>query len=288
MTKREVNKSSYLGEVKHRPKNRKGFYMNENENLVTEEEVEVTENVEETTEETPEKIYTEKEFNDRVNEKVREVTGRRLARKEAQIRKEYEAKYGDLETVLKAGMGKEDVGEITHDLREFYTKNKKIDIPKRADYSAKDIETLATAEANEIISAGFEDVVDEVDRLTAKGVANMTAREKHLFKALAEYRQKTEQTSELAKLGVTADVYESKDFKEFASMCRSDVPITKVYEQYAKTQPKKEFKTMGSMKQSPGKGAKDFYTEEEISRLTEEDLKDPKVWESVRRSMTGR
>jgi hypothetical protein len=260
--------------------------MNENENLVTEEVV--TENVEQTTEQTPEKLYTEAEFNEKVNERVREVTGRRIARKEAQIRKEYDSKYRDLEDVLRAGMGKEDIGEITSDLREFYTEKKKINIPKRAEYSDKDIETLAAAEANEIISAGFEDVVDEVDRLTAKGFANMTPREKALFKTLAEYRQQTEQTSELEKLGVTADVYGSKEFKEYAGLFKSDVPITKVYEEYAKTQPKKEFKTMGSMKQNPGKGAKDFYTQDEIERLTEEDLDDPQVWDAVRRSMTGR
>ena len=262
--------------------------MNENENLVPEEEIDGTENVEETTEETPEKIYTEKEFNEKVNERVREVSGRRIARKEAQIRKEYETKYGDLEDVLKAGMGKEDVGEITNDLREFYTEKKKINIPKRAEYSDRDIETLARAEANEIISAGFEDVVDEVDRLTEKGVANMTAREKALFKVLAEHRQQTEQTSELEKLGVTAAEYNSAEFKEFAGLFRADVPMTKVYEAYTKTKPKKEFKTMGSMKQGQGAGAKDFYTQEEIERLTEEDLDDPKVWEAVRRSMTGR
>jgi hypothetical protein len=42
------------------------------------------------------------------------------------------------------------------------------------------------------------------------------------------------------------------------------------------------------MKQSPGKGVKDYYSPEEIDRLTEEDLDDPQVWEAVRRSMTGR
>lgn len=258
--------------------------MNENENLVTDE---VTENVEQTTEETPEKKYTEAEFNDRVNEKVREITGRRVARKEAQIRKEYESKYGRLEEVLKAGTGKESVDEMTDTFADFY-KKKGIKINKAPEYSPKDIETLARAEANEIISAGFEDVVDEVDRLTEKGVANMNAREKAMFKVLAEYRQQTEQANELEKLGVPADEYNSPEFKEYAKLFRSDIPMTRVYEEYTKTKPKKEFKTMGSMKQSPGKGAKDFYTQEEIERLTEEDLDDPAVWEAVRRSMTGR
>ena len=54
--------------------------MFENENLVTE----VTENVENTTEETP-KTYTEAEF----NAKLDEVLGKKIARKEAKIRKEY-------------------------------------------------------------------------------------------------------------------------------------------------------------------------------------------------------
>ena len=263
--------------------------MFENENdFVTDE---VAENVEQTTEQTP-KTYSQEEFDSAVNSKVNEVLGKKIARKEARIRKEYDREYGEkyreLEDVLRAGMGKEDIGEITNDLREFYTEKKKINIPKRAEYSAQDIETLAKAEAEDIIRGGFDEVVEEVDRLTAKGAANMTAREKATFKVLAEYRQRTEQTNELAQLGVTADVYESKEFKEFAGMFKSDVPMSKIYESFAKTQPKKEFKTMGSMKQSPGKGAKDFYTQDEIERLTDEELDDPKVWEAVRRSMTGR
>ena len=255
--------------------------MNENENLVT-EEVEVTENVEQTTEETP-KTYTEAEF----NAKLDEVLGKKIARREAKIRKEYDRKYGRLEEVLKAGTGKESVDEISDTFADFYEK-KGIKINKTPEYSTRDIEVLAKAEADEIISAGFEDVVDEVDRLTELGVANMTAREKAVFKVLAEHRQKTEQTSELAKLGVTADVYESKEFKEFASMYHSDVPITKVYEQYAKTIPKKEIHTMGSMKNSTSTDStiKDFYTRDEALQFTKKDFdKNPALYKAVEASM---
>jgi len=78
--------------------------MENNENFVAEE---VTENVEQPTEEVAEqpKMFTQDEVN--------EIVGKRVARKEARIRKEYDRKYGDLEGVLKAGMGKDDVGEIT-------------------------------------------------------------------------------------------------------------------------------------------------------------------------------
>jgi hypothetical protein len=252
--------------------------MEINENFVTEE---VTENVEQTTEQTQQEVKTY------TQEEVDAIVGKRLARKEARIRKEYDRKYGELEEVLKAGTGKQDVGELTDTFRNFYEK-KGIKINKKPDYSEHDTEVLARAEAAEFINAGFEDVVEEVDRLTELGAANMTAREKAVFKVLAEHRQKAERGQELAKLGVTEDVYESKEFKDFASKFNDSIPITDVYDIYRKTQPKKQVQTMGSMKQVQNSGVKDYYSPEEIERLTEEDLDDPKVWEAVRRSMTGR
>ena len=250
--------------------------MNENENLVTEE---VTENVEQTTEETPAKTYTQEE--------VDAIVGKRLARQETRIKRDYDRKYGDLVDTLKAGTGKEDVGEMADTFKKFY-ESKGIKINKKPDYSAQDIETLARHDADEIIRSGYEEVVDEVDRLAELGASKMTAREKAVFKVLAEHRQNAERTKELAEIGVTEDVYNSKEFKEFQSMFKEDTPISKVYEQYQKTQPKKEIRTAGSMKNNAvNTGVKDFYTPEEIERLTEEDLDDPRVWEAVRRCMTG-
>lgn len=249
--------------------------MNENENLVTEE---VTENVEQTTEQTP-KTYTQEE--------VDAIVGRRLARKEARIRKEYDRQYGDLVETLKAGTGKENVEELNDTFTKFY-ESKGVKINKKPDYSEQDLETLATADANEFIRGGFEDVIEEADRLKAIGVERMTAREKAVFSKLATYVKDTEQSRELEKIGVTEDVYNSPEFKEFQSMFKENTPISKVYEQYLKTKPKKEIRTAGSMKNNVvNSGVKDYYTPEEIERLTEEDLDNPKVWEAVRRSMTG-
>ena len=75
--------------------------MNENEILVDQ-----TENVEQTTEETPIKTYTQEE--------VDAIVGKRVARNEAKIRKEYDRKYSGLTDVLKAGTGKESVEEIAN------------------------------------------------------------------------------------------------------------------------------------------------------------------------------
>ena len=262
--------------------------MNGNETFVTE----VTENVEGTTEQTteqveqiaqPEKTYTQAEF----NAKLDEVLGKKIARREAKIRKEYEKKYGELETVLKAGTGKEDVGEMTSTFRQFY-EGKGIQIPKEPTYSARDIEALAHADASDIINAGLEDVIEEVDRLADIGLNNMTAREKAVFKELAEYRKNAEQGKELSKLGVGEEVYNSKEFKDFASKFSSNTSVKEIYEIYNKMQPKKEVRTAGSMHNTTPTetGVKDFYTRDEALKFTKKDFdNNPALFKAVEKSM---
>ena len=248
--------------------------MNENENLVTEQ---VTENVEQTTEQTP-KTYTQEE--------VDAIVGKRIARKEAKIRKEYDRKYGDLEEVLKAGTGKDSVEEVTDTFKQFYQK-KGITIPQKPTYSDQDIEILARADAEEIIRSGFEEVVEEVDRLAQIG-GDMTPREKALFKTLAEHRQSTERGRELSQIGVTEDVYNSQEFKDFASKFNASTPVKDVFDIYRKTQPQKEFKTMGSMKNSTSDDGtiKDFYTRDEALKFTKKDFdKNPALFKAVEASM---
>lgn len=248
--------------------------MENMENLV----VNTTENTENTAEQTP-KMFTQDEVND--------IVGKAKARTKAKIEKDYQRKYGDLESVLKAGTGKESVEEMTDTFKNFYAA-KGIKMPEKPNYSDKDIEVLAKAEADEIIRMGFEDVVDEVDRLTRKGAANMTAREKAVFKTLAEHRQKAERMNELSAIGVTEDISGSEEFKVFANKFNSNTPIREIYDLYTKTQPKKEIKTMGSMKNSTAtdSGVKDFYTRDEALRFTRKDFdKNPALFAAVQKSM---
>jgi hypothetical protein len=264
--------------------------MLDNENFVEE----TTENAEVTAEETQvveqptEKTYTEADFEAAVNTRVDEVLGKKIARKEAKIRKEYERKYGELENVLRAGTGKESIGEITDTFANFY-ESKGIKIRKdEPNYTDKDIEILATAEANDIINAGYEEVVDEVDRLAEIGVENMTARERAYFNALSKHRLKTERHNELAKIGVTEDVYNGKEFQDFAKQFNSTTPIADIYNIYKQTLPKKEFKTAGSMKHNTAdtSGVKDFYSYEEAMKFTQADFdKNPELFKAVEASM---
>lgn len=248
--------------------------MSENEILV-----EQTENVETTTEQIPVKTYTQEE--------VDAIVGKAKARAKAKIEKDYQRKYGGLEEVLKAGTGKQSIEEVTDTFTEYY-RGKGVNIPEKPVYSAKDLEVLAKAEAEEIIRGGFEEVVEEVDRLTQLGAANMTPREKAVFRVLAEHRQNSERTSELVKLGVGEDVYNSKEFRDFAAKFNANTPIRDVYDIYNKTIPKKEIKTMGSMKNnaSTDSGVKDFYTRDEALRFTKADYdKNPALYKAVEASM---
>lgn len=266
----------------------------ENENLVTDvtENVElpteeVVEGVEETTEqpevvETP-KTYTEEELNARVDE----LLAKKIARKEARIRKEYDKKYGRLENVLKAGTGEEDLDKLTDTFTSFYAK-KGIEIPSEPTYTDNDMKVLANAEAQSIIDSGFDDVVEEVDRLAELGIDNMTPREKLVFTKLAEYRKSEQEKKELAKIGVGAKALEDKDFIEFAEKLNPSMSIKDKYEMYNQYKPKPKVETMGSMKNSTSNdtGVKDFYTRDEALKFTKKDFdKNPALYKAVEQSM---
>lgn len=250
--------------------------MFENENLAAEN---VAENVEQTTEETPKaKTFTQEE--------VDAIVGKKIARTKAKMQKEYDRKYGALEDVLRAGTGKESVEDMTDTFREFYEK-KGIKISQKPSYTDGDIAVLAKADAEEIIKGGFDEVVEEVDRLADIGVANMTAREKALFKTLAEHRQAEERSRELKKIGVTEDVYDSAEFREFASKFNPNTPFSDVYDIYRKSQPQNKPKSMGSMKSSSADSeVKEYYSPEEARKFSRKDLdNNPALFDAIRKSM---
>lgn len=255
------------------------------EEMTTEEDVNTVDEATVEEESVEEKLYSESELNKRVNELLAEKLGKKTAIIERKLRREYDSKYGDLENVLKAGTGINDVKELTDTFTDFYTSKGK-QIPTRNNYSESDLRILASAEAEDIISSGFEEVVEEVDRLAEKGLENMNPREKIMFQKLATYRQNKERENELASIGVTTDVLNNTEFTTFASQFNSNVPIKDVYTMWTKTQPTKKVEQMGSMKNTVPNKVKDYYTEDEISRLTLDDLNNPDVWNAVRKSMT--
>lgn len=232
------------------------------------------------------KVYTQADIDKLVNAKVDELLPKKLERAKSKMQREYLEKYGRTETVLKAGLGVENIEQATDKLADFY-KSKGISIPDHNTYSEQDLAVLANAEANEIINLGYDDLVEEVDRLANKGIDRMTAREKLVFNKLAEERTKQESIKELAQIGVKLEALNDSEYKEFASKLNPSLSAKEKYEMYLKIKPRPKVETIGSMKSTQKDKVKDFYTEDEISRMTLDDLNDPKVWEAVRKSMTG-
>lgn len=277
--------------------------FDENENLVAEatentEQQTVEENVEEPTleeateEVQPEEVVEEPKEELFTKEQVDEMLAKKLSRKTNKIRddirKEYEKKYSKLETVVNVGLGTNNIEEATQKLTDFYEK-KGIKIPEEPKYSERDIEVLANAEAEDIISNGdFKELEDEVDRLAEIGLDKMDQREKILFKRLAEERQRVNDEKALASIGVSKDSINDAEFKEFAEKLNPNLSTKEKYEMYLKFKPKPKVEQIGSMKNGQPNKVKDHYTAEEIKLLTDEDLANEEVWNAVRRSMTGK
>lgn len=257
---------------------------NESENTDTqavEENVEEVENTEEPKEE--KKEFTQSELDKMFKERAERAEKRAIER----TRREYEEKYSELDSILSAALKTKSTEESTKKLKEFYKENG-IDIPNEPKYSQRDLELLAKAEADSIITAGYEDIVDEVDRLANKGANNMTEREKLLFKNLETERKKQKTIKELASIGVTKEKLEDSDYKEFSSKLNPELSEKEKYEMYLKFKPKKEVEPIGSMKSKTANKneVKDFYTFEEASKFTRQDFdKNPKLFAAVEKSM---
>ena len=264
--------------------------MNNEVNLMETSENVVEQTTEQTVEGTPtaETQVEEKRYND---EDLDRIVAKRLARKEAKIRKEYEdklASYKEAEHVLNAGLGTSNIEEATTNLKDFY-KQRGVDIPQyQPSYSDDDMRVLASNEAQKIIEYGFDEVVDEVNRLAEKGVDNMTPREKLVFTQLAEYRRTEEDKKELAQIGVGENALQDSDFIEFAKNLNPGLSTKDKYEMYLKYKPKPQVETIGSMKNAtdPDSGVKDFYTREEALKFTKADFdKNPALFKAVEQSM---
>ena len=261
--------------------------MEEKENLVTD----VTENTEETVEQTeemvvPELKYSEEDFNNKLDE----VLPKKLARREAKIRKEYEKKYGQLENVLKAGLNVDNIEEATEQLTNFYTQ-RGANIPTyHSEYSERDLEILAQGDYEDIINGStYKEVEDEANRLADIGLDNMTDRERLTFNKLGKYLTEEKSKKELAAMGVDESLLKDEEFNEFSSKLNPNLSLKEKYEMYKKYKPMPKVEPIGSLKGNTGKetGIKEFYTYEEASQFTREDFdKNPELFKAVERSMT--
>lgn len=252
----------------------------ENENSVTN----VTENVEQTTEQN----VAQKEQNGKfyTNEELDKMLAERYNRGRRKAERESRKKYGKLENILKSGLEVDNLTDAEEKLEKFYTEQG-VKIPSYSDYDDEDIKTLANKDAEDIISEGEMAVESELRRLSDLGNERMTKREKAMFNTLYQSHKEAKERQELEEIGVGSEVLDSKKFKDFTKNLNTNLTLKEKYEFYKQTHPTPKVEPIGSMTNTEaGKSFKDSYTEEEISKLSLEDLSDDRVWNAVRKSMT--
>lgn len=253
-----------------------------------EEGIELTDTA--SNEETKEvKSYTDEELEKIINERVNNILPTKIERERRKIEKQYSdklSKYEETESILSAGLGTKDITESNQKMREFY-KEQGIDIPvyQKNRYSEDDEKALGELDAKKIISLGYDEMQDEANRLADIGMDKMSPREKVMFTTLASELTYQKQKKELAQIGVKEEVLNNSEFKEFADQFNSKTPIKNIYEMYAKMKPEKKVEQIGSMKSNIEPFQKDYYSNEEIAKMSPEEVR--KNWDIIRKSMTA-
>ena len=219
-------------------------------------------------------------------EEVNALVEGRVARERTKHEQSIKREYGPLMDVLSAGTGKPSPREIAEHLRAYY-QGKGATLPEQPAFSERDIAILAQADAKEIISFGADEVKDEVARLEKLGESGRSPKENALLRVLAEHQQAQQRRADFLKHGITEQELESADFQALVDLCSASTPAEKICEHYRLLHPKQEIQTMGSVQNTPTdtKGIKDFYTPEDVDRLTAADYKNPTIMQRVRESM---
>ena len=211
----------------------------------------------------------------------------RLDREDKKHQKEL-SKYRDTENVLRTTLNLKDGDDTNAKLREYYeAEGVKLPEAIKPGLSSGEIEAIAKYNANLIIESGTEEMNKEANRLANIGYNNLNESEKIIFNTLCERLTEDKNKEELLKIGASEDLLKDKSFVDFKSKFNSNVPMKEIYEMYVSKNNKKTVKeNPGSMKNSDVSLVKDYYTDEEIAKLTDEQLDDPKIWEAVRKSQT--
>ena len=266
----------------------------EKQNMETDENIEELEVKDTTTNQkennSSEKTFTQKEL----QEEVSRVVSQEKARLERKHRKEQESNQNELnqiKNVLKAGLELSDNDDVLSNLKAFY-KEQGIEIPEtKASVNKKDAEILGKSDAQELIDLADDvEIEARANELAVKQKQGKTsARENAEFFKLGEYLTSKLDEKELKNNGVDTNILQNNAFKDFASKFNKNMKISEIYNLWEKVNdeiPKKPA-SAGSIKSSTSDNQiKEYYTPEEVDKLTSKDLDNPTIFERVRKSMT--
>ena len=249
-------------------------------------EEETSDPVEEETTEEPEKGKSLKELlkeHPEYQDEMNDIMESRVNRERKKLDRDYQkklSKYEELAYLTKAGLKAESDDDALEKTRDFYGKQGIRYTPNR---SAREEEILASADVEEILenADSIEEIESEVQRLNNK--SNISNREKLIAQKLTEEIDNRRRISELSKMGVKKEVYNSSEFKAFEKQFTKDTPIANIYELYKIKNTKKKVDNPGSLKGVQTKSKKEYITEAEYDRMTDKEIEEN--MDLIRRSM---
>lgn len=235
-----------------------------------------------------EKLFTQEELDEKIKERVGR-TERNSKRKLAEKDKEID-RYKQLERTLRAGLGANENDDIFESVNNFY-KEQGVNIPQyEPAINNRDAERLGEYDAKDLIeSAEFDEIQERANVLASlKQKGKISNREEAEFIKLGQYLTNELKVKELKEKGADEKIFESKEFKEFSKKFNSDTQSTEIYDLYLKLNHKEVEKpeSTGSIKSTVGNSkVKEFYTSEEVDKLSSKDLDNPTVFKNVMASM---
>lgn len=259
-------------------------------NIGTSEDEEQNQETVNMTETNQEDDDIQKQIEERANKLFEEKVEERLIRdrvnRERKQNKEL-AKYKQLENVIKAGLGVDNLDDAINKTSSFY-REQGINIPEyKESYSERDEKILAKADAQEIIELGRNEMEAEANRIASIPADKRTIREKNIFDTLCKELINLKDVDDLKAKGYKTDILSTKEFNEFRNQFNVNTPISRIYEMYNKINGQEvvQPKSPGSAKSTTTiKQIKDYYSPEDFDKLTEEDLNNPKIMEIVDKS----
>jgi len=244
----------------------------------SENEEQIQENTQEV--ETPSQEDIERQIEERANKRFEEKVEERLIRdRNTRERKQNQelAKYRQLESIIKAGVGADNLDDAISKTSEFY-KEQGIDIPDiKESYNERDEKILAKADAQEIIELGRNEIELEANRIASIPFEKRTTREKAIFDTLCKELISLKDVDDLKEKGYKTEILQTKEFNEFRNQFNTNTPISKIYEMYNKLNEKPVEKpaSAGSAK-SENRQVAETFTPEKINSMTPQEIS--KYW----------
>ena len=280
---------------------------NENEIVLDDEEVievnqENTEEVENTepVENSDVKTYTEEEVEQiKANLKKeydtnsQKIFDSRWAREKDKIEKA-NAPLLQMESVLTKQLGATDRNDLVKKLGDFY--NVDISSPS-GKLTERQERILANADAEDIKSLGYEEMVSEANRIASIPRDQRTIHDSVVFDSLARELTEQKEKKELNEKGYDLAILEDGKFKDFRKKLNYDTSIAEAVDMYNllvkgksmedKPKPVKPA-SAGSTKSNVTQAQlKDFYTYEEAMQFSKADFdKNPELYKRVQDSMS--